>query len=131
MVDAPSRASSPAWASWNSARSRSYIVRIVPRPGRRSKRGGPIGSRAMDTSTALLTAGYVAAVPTTAGLLRIAWRRNLPLFLLLEAGVAAIVAGWAMKGERLPAWMNAGFGLGFLATWIAVGRVRRRREAAG
>ena len=85
----------------------------------------------MDTSTALLTAGYVAAVPTTAGLLRIAWRRHVPLFLLLESGVAAIVTGWAMKGQRMPAWMNAGFGLGFLATWIAVGRVRRRREAAG
>lgn len=80
---------------------------------------------------ALLFAGYAVAVPTTAGLLRIAWRRNLPLFLVLEAGTAAIVAGWALKGEPMPAWTNGGFGVGFLATWVAVGRVRARREAAG
>ena len=79
----------------------------------------------------LLAAGYTAAIPTTLGVLRIAWRRNLPLFLLLEAGTAAIVAGWALKGEPQPAWTNAGFGVGFLATWVAVGRVRARREAAG
>ena len=85
----------------------------------------------MDTSTALLAAGYTAAVPTTATLLRIAWRRNLPAFVVLELGTAAIVAGWALRGERLPAWLNAGFGVGFAATWVAVGRVRARREAAG
>lgn len=79
----------------------------------------------------LLAAGYAAAIPTTAGVLRIAWRRNLPLFLVLEGGVAAIVTGWALKGEPIPAWTNAGFGAGFLATWVAVGRVRARREAAG
>jgi hypothetical protein len=79
----------------------------------------------------LLAAGYTAAVPTTAVVLRIAWRRNLPLFLVLEGGVVAIVTGWALKGEPMPAWTNAGFGVGFLATWVAVGRVRRRREAQG
>lgn len=85
----------------------------------------------MEPSTALLVAGYGAAIPTTLGVLRIAWRRNVPLFLVLEAGTAAIVAGWAMRGEPMPAWTNAGFGVGFLATWVAVGRVRRRREAEG
>lgn len=85
----------------------------------------------MDISTVLLGAGYAAAVPTTAGLLRIAWRRNLPLFVLLEAGTAAIVAGWALRDERFAAYLNAGFGVGFLATWVAVGRVRARREAQG
>ncbi|MEE8602208.1 hypothetical protein [Euzebya tangerina] len=84
----------------------------------------------MTPANALLAAGYAAAVPTTATLLRIAWRRNLPLFLTLEAGTAAIVAGWAMKGESLPAYMNAGFGLGFLATWVSVGRIKEKREAA-
>ncbi|CAN5465978.1 hypothetical protein BH23ACT9_BH23ACT9_34040 [soil metagenome] len=79
----------------------------------------------------LLVSGYALAVPTTASLLRIAWRRNVPLFLVLEAGTAAIVAGWALKGEPMPAWTNAGFGVGFLATWVTVGGVRRRREAAG
>lgn len=80
---------------------------------------------------ALLYAGYAAAVPTTAGLLRIAWRRNVPVFVLLEAGTAAIVAGWALRGEPVPAWTNAGFGVGFLATWVTVGRVRARRESTG
>lgn len=81
----------------------------------------------METSTALLVGGYAAAIPTTAMVLRIAWRRNVPLFLLLEAGTAAIVAGWALRGEPMPAWTNAGFGVGFAATWVAVGRVRARR----
>lgn len=85
----------------------------------------------MDGSTALLATGYAAAVPTTAGLLRIAWRRNLPLFLVLEAGTAAIVAGWALRGEPSAAWVNAGFGVGFACTWVAVGRVRARRKAEG
>lgn len=78
--------------------------------------------------TALLVLGYVAAVPTTAIVLRIAWRRHLPLFLLLEAGTTLIVAGWALKGEAVSAWLNAGFGVGFLCTWIVVGRIRARRE---
>ncbi len=84
----------------------------------------------MDGSTALLAAGYVAAGPTTAGLLKIAWRRNVPLFIVLEAGTAAIVTGWALRGESFPAWLNAGFGVGFACTWVAVGRVRARRELA-
>ena len=85
----------------------------------------------METEDLILTAGYVAAVPTTAMLLRIAWRRNVPLFATLMGGTTAIVVGWAMKGEEMPAYMNAGFGVGFAATWVAVGRVRARREAAG
>lgn len=83
----------------------------------------------MDGSTALLVAGYAAATPTAAGVLRIAWRRNVPLFLLLEGGTAAIVAGWALRGQTMSAWTNAGIGVGFLCTWVAVGRVRSRRMA--
>ncbi len=83
----------------------------------------------MDAPTALLVAGYTAAIPTTAGVLRIAWRRNVPLFGVLMAGTSMIVAGWALKGEPNPAWTNAGFGVGFVCTWVAVGRVRTRREA--
>lgn len=82
----------------------------------------------MDASTALLVVGYVMAVPTTAMLLRIAWRRNVALFVALEVGTAAIVAGWAMRGQTFSAWLNAGFAFGFAATWVAVGRVRARRE---
>lgn len=83
----------------------------------------------MTAPNLILAAGYAAAIPTTAGLLRIAWRRNLPLFLILEAGTAAIVTGWAMKGQTFPAYLNAGFGLGFLATWVTVGRVKQKRQA--
>lgn len=82
----------------------------------------------MSTPDLLLAGGYAAAVPTTAMVLRIAWRRQRGLFALLELGTAAIVLGWALKGERFAAWLNAGFGLGFAATWVAVGHVRADRE---
>lgn len=84
----------------------------------------------MRASTPLLVVGYAVATPLTLRVLRIAWRREGAQMLALEAGTAAVVAGWALRGEALPAWMNAGFGVGFAATWVAVGRVRRRREEA-
>lgn len=85
----------------------------------------------METADIVLAAGYVTALPLTLQVTRIAWRRNLPLLLVLEAGTAAIVTGWALKGNRLAAYSNVGWGVGFVATWVAVGRARARREAAG
>ncbi|MDP9405301.1 MAG: hypothetical protein M3O86_01690, partial [Actinomycetota bacterium] len=78
-----------------------------------------------------LGAGYLLSVPTTAVLLRICWRRNRSAFAALELGTGMVALGWALRGERLPAWLNAGFGVGFACTWVAVGRVRRAREANG
>ncbi|MGI9018928.1 MAG: hypothetical protein ACR2HR_17800 [Euzebya sp.] len=82
----------------------------------------------MTLSNVLLAVGYVAAVPTTLMLLRIAWRRQTVLFATLLGGTAAIALGWALKGQAFPAYLNAGFGLGFCATWVVVGRIRTARD---
>ena len=81
----------------------------------------------MKTEDALLGAGYAAGVPLTLMLLRICWRRWTGAFVALEAAAAAISAGWFLKDNKMAAWSNVGWGLGFLVTWITVGRTRRRR----
>jgi len=78
--------------------------------------------------TGLLVIGYAVAIPGTLSILRIAWRRWRWALGLLEAGVACIVAGFALRGQRFPAWINVGWGVGFLVAYVQVGRVRRRRE---
>ncbi|MGH8904988.1 MAG: hypothetical protein ACRD0K_00325 [Egibacteraceae bacterium] len=78
-------------------------------------------------STALLAVGYVLSVPAALMLLRIAWRRWLWAFVALEVGACCVALGWALRGQRLAAWLNAGFALGFAATWVVVGRIRLTR----
>lgn len=51
-------------------------------------------------------------------------------FVGLEAGIACVVAGWVLCGQRFSAWLNAGFAVGFVVTWVVVGRVRQRRGIA-
>lgn len=85
----------------------------------------------MKPSDVLLVAGYVTAIPLTLQVTRIAWNRDLAKFIALEAGTAAIVAGWALRDNQIGAYSNVGWGVGFVATWVAVGRIRARREAAG
>ncbi|MBA2530038.1 MAG: hypothetical protein H0V19_08800 [Euzebyales bacterium] len=82
-------------------------------------------------STALLVTGYLLSAPTTVLLLRICRRRWRWAFAALEAGTGLVALGWALRGERLPAWMNAGFGFGFACTWVAVGRMRRSESRSG
>jgi hypothetical protein len=79
-------------------------------------------------SAALLIVGYTLAVPTTLALFRIAWRRWVWAFVTLEVGTCCIALGWALRGQRLAAWLNAGFALGFAATWVVVGRIRLARN---
>ncbi len=81
----------------------------------------------MRTEDALLGGGYAVGIPLTLVLLRICWRRWTAAFVALEAAAAAISAGWFLKDNRAAAWSNLGWGVGFLATWIAVGRRRRER----
>jgi hypothetical protein len=80
------------------------------------------------TPTALLVIGYVLSVPFSIflpGFLRL-WRRREPALLVIEElGVAAIVAGWALRGERIPALLNAGWGVGLLVAWVREGRKRQ------
>jgi hypothetical protein len=80
-------------------------------------------------STALLVFGYTLSVPTTLALLRIAWRRWVWAFVALEVGTCGVALGWALRGQRFPAWLNAGFALGFMVTWVVVGRIRHARPA--
>ncbi|MGH8897231.1 MAG: hypothetical protein ACRDZ4_09465 [Egibacteraceae bacterium] len=51
-------------------------------------------------------------------------------FVVLKVGTGCIVAGWALRGQRLGAWLNAGCAVGFAVTWVVVGRVRQRRGIA-
>lgn len=85
----------------------------------------------MRLENVLLAVGYAVGTPASLSILRIAWRRWLWALGLLELSVACVVAGFALRGQRFPAWMNAGWGVGFLVTYVQVGRVRRRREARG
>ncbi|MGH8931584.1 MAG: hypothetical protein ACRDZO_13400 [Egibacteraceae bacterium] len=79
-------------------------------------------------STPLLVVGYTLAVPMVPIVLRIAWRRWVWAFVMLEIGTCCVALGWALRGQRFTAWLNAGFALGFATTWIVVGRVRHARN---
>ncbi len=84
-------------------------------------------------STALLVAGYAAAVPFTLftpGFRRL-WRRREPWALAAaEGGAALICAGWAARGAVAPAVTNAAWLLGFGAVYAREGRRRARVGAA-
>jgi hydrogenase/urease accessory protein HupE len=78
-------------------------------------------------STALLVAGYAAAVPFTAfvpGFLRL-WRRREPWALALaQGGAVAIAVGWAAKGNVPAAAVNSAWVLGFGTAYVVEGRKR-------
>lgn len=82
----------------------------------------------MSASGGLFLVGYPVAI---AGILRLrhAFRHRRTGWLLVEeAGTAAIVAGWLLAGdgarERASAAVNAAWGLGLAAAWLAAGRRR-------
>ena len=81
----------------------------------------------------LLVVGYVLAVPLTVfvpGFLRL-WRRREPLlFTLAQAGAAAIVLGWALRGDLISAAVNAVWLAGFAAAYALEGRKRGRHHAS-
>ena len=71
--------------------------------------------------------GYPVAI---AGILRLRStfrNRRTAWFLAEEAGTAAIVAGWALKGTR-PAGVviNSVWGIGLAIAWFVSGRRRRK-----
>lgn len=83
----------------------------------------------MKPEALLIGIGYAIAVPGTLSILRIAWRRWLWALGLLQLAVACLVTGFALRGQRIVAWTNVGWGVGFLVTYVQVGRIKRRREA--
>ena len=81
------------------------------------------------TSTVLLVAGNVLAVPFTVylpGFYRL-WRRREPLvFAVEELGMALITTAFLMKGKALPALFNGGWGVGLAVAYGLEGRKRAR-----
>ena len=83
----------------------------------------------MSPSTGALVAGYALAVPVTVftpGFLRL-WRRREPALLVAaQGGAALVVTGWALRGEAVPALVNAAWFVGLGAAYVAEGRIRAR-----
>ncbi len=66
------------------------------------------------TGNALALTGYVLATPFVVypPLFKKMWNgRRHDLFALQETGVALIVAGWALRGDRPAAYGNAAYGV--------------------
>lgn len=86
-----------------------------------------------DASTAVLVAGYAAAVPLTLftpGFLRL-WRRREPwAYAAAQGGALLIVAGWTGKGNAPSAAVNAAWLVGFGVAYAAEGRKRARAVSA-
>lgn len=81
-------------------------------------------------STAVLLAGYAAAVPFTVfvpGFLRLWRRRESWAYALAQGGALLVVVGWAGKGSTPAAVVNALWVLGFGAAYAAEGRRRSPR----
>ena len=70
--------------------------------------------------TGLLGAGYAAAVPVIARFVPVVRERRWRWLLVHHAGVAAIVAGWALRGRPQAAVVNVGWLL-VSSAWYAAG----------
>lgn len=84
------------------------------------------------TSTVVLAAGYVLAVPFTVftpGFLRL-WRRREPaVFAVEQIGAALVVTGWLLKDNQGAAAFNAAWLLGLSVMYGLEGRKRARATA--
>ena len=79
------------------------------------------------TANAIALTGYVLATPFCVypPLFKRMWNgRRHDLFAVQELGVALIVAGWAMRGDRTSAAGNAAYGLGLASAYAYAGRRR-------
>jgi hypothetical protein len=77
---------------------------------------------------ALALTGYVLAGPFTLWppLFKRMWnQRDSRLFVVQELGVALIVTGWAMRGDKPAVAVNSVYGLGLAAAYAYAGRRRR------
>jgi hypothetical protein len=73
----------------------------------------------------LLVVGYPVAVVVLARLVPVLRQRRLGWFLALEAGTAAVAAGWALRAKPAPAAINAAFVAAFAAVWWWTGSRNR------
>lgn len=79
-------------------------------------------------ANAVALTGYVLATPFTVypPLFKRMWnRRDLRLLGVQELGVAMIVAGWALRGDRAPAGLNGAYGVVLAVAYALSGRRRR------
>lgn len=88
----------------------------------------------MSPVTVVLASGYVLAVPFTVfvpGFLRL-WRRREPLpYAAAQGGAVLITAGYAIRGQSVPAVVNAAWLVGFGVMYAREGRKRRAAVTQG
>jgi len=78
----------------------------------------------METSSAVLAAGYVLSVPPLVpALYRRMWKgRDVRLFAAEELGAALVTAGWIAKGNTGGAVFNGLWTVGLGVAWVVKGR---------
>jgi len=81
--------------------------------------------RSNPVAFALHLVGYPTAIVVITRWIPVVRQRRLKWFLAHEAGVAAIVAGWAIVGRRQGVVINGAWGL-IAAAWYALGGRRQR-----
>ena len=87
--------------------------------------GVPVSSLAVAVATLLLLTGYPVAVAVIARWPTVVRERRWRWFAAHEAGMAAIVAGWLVRGRVTPAVLNGGW-LVVAVVWFVLGGRRSR-----
>lgn len=85
-------------------------------------------SAASTAATALHIAGYPTAIAVITRFVPVVRERRTPWFVAHQVGVAAIVVGWALRGDARAVAVN-GTWLVVAATWYARGGRRSGRPA--
>jgi len=78
------------------------------------------------TATALFAFGYPVSIAVILRFVPVVRERRLKWLVAHELAVAAIVAGWALKGDRRAVAINASW-LAAAAIWYVLGGRRRAR----
>lgn len=76
------------------------------------------------TATALHVVGYPVAIGVIARFVPVVREQRLPWFVAHEAAIAAVVAGWAIRGDAPAMAVNAAWGVA-AAAWYVLGGRRR------
>jgi len=80
------------------------------------------------TAVALFAFGYPVSIVVILRFVPVVRERRLKWLVAHDLAVAAIVAGWALKGDRRAVAINASW-LVAATVWYALGGRRRRAEA--
>jgi hypothetical protein len=77
-------------------------------------------------STALLVAGYPTSIVVLTRFVPVVRERRVRWFVAHQAAVAAIVAGWALKGKPGGAIVNGAWLAAATAWWVGAARAAER-----